>query len=106
MSTPPPQQGTAGSYLAALEQVDPAFAALVTETRENIFASSALDDKTKRLIVFALDLAWGAVPGARAMAMAARQFGATDAELEDVVRVSFLNGGSQRITMGLAAIKQ
>lgn len=99
-STPP----VAGSYMAPLAAAAPEFAKAVGEVREQMLAPSALDSKTKSLILAALDIACGLPDGARTMFDTARKTGATEAEIVDVLKVVYTNGGAQRLVAGLRAI--
>jgi len=65
---------------------------------------SALDAKTRLLIALALDIAVGFRRGARSLANRARQAGATEAEIVEVIEICYINAGLQRLSVGFEAL--
>lgn len=86
-------------FLRTLSEHDPEFSELVATIRQKaIYTPGALDVKTKLLIAFALDAARGLEFGTRTFATRAREAGATDAELAEVLRVLYSVGGLQNLS--------
>ena len=94
------------AFLEKLAGHDPSFVDLVLRVRqEALYTDGALDIKTKLLIAFALDAARGLEEGMRLLAERAREAGATEAELVEVVRVVYSVGGLQNLSMAVRALR-
>jgi len=92
-------------FLRKLREMDPAFAEPVLKVRElATYTPGALEVKTKLLIAFALDVAHGEAGGARILAKRARENGATDEEIVEVVRVLYSTGGLQCLSIAMEAL--
>ncbi|MBI4493971.1 MAG: carboxymuconolactone decarboxylase family protein [Chloroflexi bacterium] len=92
-------------FLRTLSEHDPQFAETVANIRQQaVLTAGALDVKTKLLIAFALDAAHGIEDGARTLAQRARDNGATEAELLEVVRVLYSLGGMQNLSVAVRAL--
>jgi alkylhydroperoxidase/carboxymuconolactone decarboxylase family protein YurZ len=92
-------------FLRKLQELDPAFAEPVMKVRElATYTPGALDVKTKLLIAFALDVAHGEASGAKILARRARDNGATDAEITEVVRVLTSTCGLQGLATAISAL--
>ena len=92
-------------FLQALEPLAPDFVEAVAQTQAIVNApDSALEAKTRLLIVLALDIAGGFRRGVRSLADRARQAGATEAEIAAVVEICYVNGGLQRLSVGFEAL--
>jgi alkylhydroperoxidase/carboxymuconolactone decarboxylase family protein YurZ len=92
-------QASLPPFLARLAQHDAEFAELVADVRHRaVYTPGALDVKTKILIAFALDAARGLETGMRSLAARAREAGATDEELAEVLRVLYSVGGLQNLS--------
>jgi alkylhydroperoxidase/carboxymuconolactone decarboxylase family protein YurZ len=92
-------------FLRKLQEMDSEFAEPVLKVRElATYTPGALDVKTKLLIAFALDVGHGEANGATILAKRARDNGATDAEIADVVRVLYSTGGLQSLSTAIAAL--
>ena len=93
------------AYVKELRSRAPAFARLVEAIREQaLYTPGALDVKTKLLIAFALDVARGREAGARQLAQRARDAGASDAELVEVLQILYSVGGMQQLSLGVPAL--
>jgi alkylhydroperoxidase/carboxymuconolactone decarboxylase family protein YurZ len=91
-------------FLERFAAYDPAFVEQVARIRhEACYRPSALDVKTKLLIALALDLFSASEEGTRLLARRAREAGASDAEIADVVRVCYSVAGLQRVSSGMRA---
>jgi alkylhydroperoxidase/carboxymuconolactone decarboxylase family protein YurZ len=75
--------------LTALAKIDPAITQHLKEIDGLIYADGALPRKLKLLIAMAFDAAHGAANGVRALASAALQAGATQAEMGEALRVAY-----------------
>ena len=92
-------------YVETLAARDQRFAELVREVRQHaLYRPGALDVKTKLLIAFALDVARHRQGGARELAQRAREAGATDAELIEVLEIMYSVGGMQSLSLGVPAL--
>lgn len=88
-------------FLQTLSEHAPTFIEQAATIREEAYYTpGALDVKTKLLIALALDVAHGADDGVRLLSARARQAGATDAELMEVLRVCYSVAGLQRLSTG------
>ncbi|MFI5268118.1 MAG: carboxymuconolactone decarboxylase family protein [Chloroflexota bacterium] len=91
-------------FLQRLAAIDPEFVEQAATIREQAYYTpSALDVKTKLLIALALDVAHGAEEGVRLLSARAREAGATDAEIADVLRICYSVAGLQRLSTGANA---
>lgn len=83
----------------------PGFGAWVAAVREEAcYRPGALDVKHKLLIALALDIAAGADEGVQMLAARAREAGATEDEILDVVQVCYSVGGLGRIATAKHAL--
>ena len=90
-------------YLKDYEPQDPEFIQLACMVREKAQVAGALDAKTKRLINLALAAVRDQREVVASHARLARELGATDDELIEVIRLVFLNAGMSGLTAGTAA---
>jgi alkylhydroperoxidase/carboxymuconolactone decarboxylase family protein YurZ len=74
--------------LKVLAEADPELVNIVEETGKFALGEGALPRKVKLLIAMALDAAHGAVGGVTALAMQAKQAGATNEEITEALRVA------------------
>jgi alkylhydroperoxidase/carboxymuconolactone decarboxylase family protein YurZ len=92
-------------FIRKLMDMDPAFAEPVLKVRElATYTPGALEVKIKLLLAFALDVAHGEAAGAKMLLKRARENGATDAEIADVVRVLYSTGGLQNLATAMEAL--
>jgi alkylhydroperoxidase/carboxymuconolactone decarboxylase family protein YurZ len=87
-----------------INEHDPTFLKRVAETAANAFAPGALEVKHKYLIAMALDAQAGRVGGVKLCARRAREAGATEREITEVLRVVFYLGGMQSLVVGSGAL--
>ncbi|MHB8780291.1 MAG: carboxymuconolactone decarboxylase family protein [Candidatus Geothermincolia bacterium] len=80
-------------FLRKLGENDPEFHGRLCELMGYVNSPGELDAKTKILVSLALDAAFGAAEGVRALSIAARSAGASEAEIREVLRQAFLMGG-------------
>jgi alkylhydroperoxidase/carboxymuconolactone decarboxylase family protein YurZ len=91
-------------FLQKLSEIDPGFVEQAAAMREQaLYTASALDVKTKLLIALALDVAHGEEEGVRLLSSRAREAGASDAEILDVLRVCYSVAGLQCLSTGVKA---
>jgi len=91
-------------FLQSFVDRRPEFGALVSGLRERAYYTpGALSIKHKLLIALALDIAAGAEEGVRLLAARAREAGASDEEILDVVQVCYSVGGLGRLSTAAKA---
>jgi len=76
-------------FVQDLVKRDPELYEVVVRSTELASAPGALDAKTKLLISLALDAYIGAERGVASLAKRAREAGATDQEITEVLRISY-----------------
>ncbi len=91
--------------LATLMKHDPDLIQHLKETDELIYGPGALPKKFKILMAMAFDAAHGAVPGVRALALAAMKEGATKEEIVEALRVAYHLAGVGTLYSASAALK-
>lgn len=74
-------------FLEILKEKDPEYAGNILDNYEKRFSEGALSTKTKTLIALALDAGNGDVKGVKALAKRAKELGATEEELLEVVEI-------------------
>ncbi|WP_408033283.1 carboxymuconolactone decarboxylase family protein [Thermacetogenium phaeum] len=82
-------------FVQALEKRDPELYEAVTKVIEVAMKPGALDEKTKVFICLALDAYIGSERGVMALAKRARELGATEEELKEVLRIPYYVSGSR-----------
>ena len=90
-------------FIEELKKHDPEFSELVNAVMDKAQSADALDRKTKTLIALALDAAGGHAQGVKNLAARARSLGATEGEIVEVMRLSFLISGIPGLIAGLSA---
>jgi len=88
-----------------IEEHDPDFLNNLAATAADAFAPGALDVKFKFLVAMALDAQANHGNGAKAFARRAREAGATEREIVEVLRVMYYLGGMQSLIVGAAALE-
>lgn len=79
-------------FVKKYEENDPEYFLLIKETVEKAMNPTSLDEKTKYLLLLALDVCKGATEGIKVLARQAREAGATEGEIREVLRlVYFVN---------------
>ena len=92
-------------FLVRFAELDPAFVDQIARIRqEAYYTPGALDVKTKVLIALALDLFTGSTTGTQLLAARARDAGATDAEIAEVVKICYSVAGLQRMSTAVHAL--
>jgi alkylhydroperoxidase/carboxymuconolactone decarboxylase family protein YurZ len=92
--------------VSRLEDYDPEFLSDLVATAVDAFAPGALETKYKYLLAMALDAQSCHVGGVRSYARRAREAGATELEIMEVLRVLFYTGGRQSLDVGANALEQ
>ena len=90
-------------FVQKYEEYDPKYFSLIKETVEEAMNPKSLDDKTKYLILLALDVAKGAAAGIRVLARQARAAGATEGEIREVLRLVYFVNSIGAVRNGLYA---
>ncbi len=93
-------------FMQEVAERDREFYEAVAKVMELANAPGALDAKTKTLISLALDACLGSDRGVMALANRARELGATDQEINEVLRLVYSVSGSRPLIMGNIAFPQ
>ncbi|MDH7577480.1 MAG: carboxymuconolactone decarboxylase family protein [Bacillota bacterium] len=88
--TPPP-------FVQQIEKRDPELYQAVVKIIELAMTPGALDAKTKTFIALALDAYIGSERGVIALSNRARELGATDQEINEVLRIAYYVSGSKTL---------
>ncbi|KXA96304.1 hypothetical protein AKJ38_03500 [candidate division MSBL1 archaeon SCGC-AAA259I14] len=91
-------------FLQILKEKDPDYARSILDNYEKRFSDEALSAKTKTLIALALDAANGDVEGVKALAKRAKEQGATEDELLEVVEIVEGTRSFQGLAVGIKAL--
>ena len=92
-------------YLRPLGEKDPEFAQHLIKVLGLVDGPSALEGKVKVLMLMLGDAILGHGDGVAALAARARQAGASEAEINDTVRIAFNAGGVPALVTALRAYK-
>ncbi len=76
-------------FFEQYEKNDPEYCIPLAEVLETAMNPQSLDAKTKYLIILALDVLKGAGEGVKVLAKQAREAGASEQEIRDVIRLAF-----------------
>ncbi|MBC7075970.1 MAG: carboxymuconolactone decarboxylase family protein [Syntrophomonadaceae bacterium] len=90
-------------FVEKFEDHDPEYFRLVKETVDKAMSPVELDEKTKYLVVLALDAYKGAAEGVKVVAKQAREAGATEQEIIEVLRLVYFVSGMDAIKNSLNA---
>lgn len=82
-------------FVQALGKRDPELYEAVTRVIEVAMKPGAVDEKTKVFICLALDAYIGSERGVIALANRARELGATEEEIQEVLRIPYYVSGSR-----------
>ena len=93
-------------FIEDLGKRDPEFLESVKSVMDKAQGPGALDPKTKVLITLAIDAAGGHAGGVKNLSNIARLLGATDKEINEVIRLAFLGSGIPGLVAGLAAYEE
>ncbi len=80
-------------FLKALESSDPELLEQVMKVMQMVGAPGALDAKTKTLMSLLGDAILGHAEGCASLGQRARQMGASEAEIQETVRMAYQMGG-------------
>lgn len=86
-----------GNPLEAFERLDPELLRRLTQGHRDGLSDGAISQKTKLLMVLAIDACLGSYHGVRALATQAVAAGATRQELAEAVGVAFYVGGASAL---------
>lgn len=92
-------------FIQRLQRTDPELFAVVAAKHDLVMRPGALEQKTKLLILLAADALAGST-GVRGIAAAARQQGASDAEIAEALRVASHVAGNRVLASGAAAFPE
>ncbi|KUG03869.1 4-carboxymuconolactone decarboxylase [hydrocarbon metagenome] len=90
-------------FVEELRKRDPEFFSAVKGVAESAMNTRALDAKTTYLVVLALDAAKNADQGVRVLASQAREAGASEEEIKEVLRLAYYVSGMDVIKTSLNA---
>lgn len=76
-------------FFEQFEKNDPEYFLLLAEVLEKAMNPQALDDKTKYLLILALDVYKGANEGVKVLAKQARDAGASEQEIREAIRLAY-----------------
>ena len=92
--------------VSRIEEHDPEFLNDLAATAADAFAPGELDVKYKFLLAMALDAQSNHAGGVKSFARRARDAGATEREIVEVLRVLFYLGGMQSLVTAAAALEK
>lgn len=93
-------------FIKALEEKDGSYYLMVEQVVNTAMNTRALDEKTKYLVVLALDAAKCAGQGVKVVAGQAREAGATEEEIKEVLRLAYFVSGMDVVKTSLNAFKE
>jgi len=88
-------------FVKEYKEHDSEFAAIVSHVVDTSMNPQALDAKTKYLVVLALDVLKGAEQGVKVLAKQAREAGASEQEIKEVIRLAYFVSGMDIIKTSL-----
>lgn len=94
------------SFVESLESRDSEFGDLVSEARTQSRADGELSAKTKALIAMSLDAGMNHPNGVESLSAAAREEGATEAEILEAIEVVASMCGLQGLSTGMNAFQE
>ncbi len=95
---------TPRTFLDRLGECDTEYHALVKQVWDMAQAPGALDLRTKTLMVLLIDSMKGQKEATPRIAAKARELGASDDEIREVIRLAFLAGGVSGLAAGVMAL--
>lgn len=98
-------KGEMPMFLKILKEKDPEYAENLLKNYKKNFSDGALSAKTKTLIAMALDAGRGDTEGVQALSEQARQLGATENEILEVVEVVEGTSGFQGLASATKAFE-
>jgi len=100
-----PQQ-TLPPWIEPLQQRDPAFVTWYMSQREHILKDGAIPAKYKHLMTMIVDALQSHPDGVATIANRARAAGASEAEIQEAVEVTYLFGGTPALVTAMNAFKK
>ena len=94
------------SFMEELNKHDPEFFKFLQSLMEKTQEAGALDQKTRSLIMLAIDAAGSHPEGVKNLANRARVLGASNSEIIETIRLAFLGAGIPGLVAGLAAFQE
>jgi alkylhydroperoxidase/carboxymuconolactone decarboxylase family protein YurZ len=92
-------------WIQALQQRDPEFVSSYMAQRERILRDGAIPAKYKLLMTMLVDALQSHPDGVLAIANRARAAGASEAEIEETVEVTYLFGGTPALVTAMNAFR-
>jgi alkylhydroperoxidase/carboxymuconolactone decarboxylase family protein YurZ len=92
-------------WIEPLQQRDPEFVASYVAQRERILKDGAIPAKYKLLMTMLVDALQAHPDGVAAIAGRARAAGATEAEIQETVEVTYLFGGTPALVTAMNAFR-
>lgn len=92
-------------FLQILREKDPEYTENILENYKKNFSDGALSAKTKTLIALAMDAGKGDLGGVKALTEQAKELGATEDELLEVVEVVEGTSGFQGLSVAAEVLK-
>ncbi|HWP97694.1 MAG TPA: carboxymuconolactone decarboxylase family protein [Syntrophomonadaceae bacterium] len=86
-------------------EIDEAYGQTISSVVEGAMQPGVLEEKTKHLVVLALDALKGSTEGVRVVARQARQAGASDEEIMEVLRLAYFVSGMDTVKTFLVAFE-
>jgi len=93
-------------WIQALQQRDPHFVESYMSQREHILRDGAIPAKYKHLMTMIVDALTTHPDGVTTIANRARAAGASEAEIQEAVEVTYLFGGTPALVTAMNAFKQ
>ena len=90
-------------FIEAIQSYDPKFFQLVKGIEDLTHEESSLDPETKLMIALAVDACTGASEGVAAIAGTLRKMGVSDAQIGEVLRITYFAKGNTVLSAGAAA---
>ncbi|MDH4163813.1 MAG: carboxymuconolactone decarboxylase family protein [Nitrospirota bacterium] len=90
-------------FLNDIKNNDREFYERIIDIREFAYREGALPVKIKLLMVLLMDAAYGSKIGCAKISDMARRAGATEDEIKETIRISFIMGGLNGLSAGLGA---
>ena len=90
-------------FVEAVKATDEELYEIITKNMDLALADGALDQKTKVMITMALDAFAGAVEGVKSLSQRARDLGATEDEIKEVLRISYMVASMKTLATTRAA---
>jgi len=92
-------------FVEKYQEIDHEYGKVIIDVTNQAMQTRALDDKTRYLVVLALDALKGADEGVRVVASQAREAGATEQEIQEVLRLVYFAGSMSYVKTFLNAFK-